>query len=258
MDNLVKSFSTPIIWVLSLMILGLILTRNARKKSGLKTGWYSMFLGTLTLIFFSMTPVSKALVYSLERMYQPPSAEALSNLDFVVVLGGGAAPSGGFRKNSEASGATYSRLFNGVEAFKQSSAKILVLSGLGPYARSESESEAEVMKTLALRLGVGKAKIVTEAKSRNTMQQAIELARLFPPTKYRRIGITTSALHMFRAEKTLRKKFPEGAIVPIPVNYVYSPLRYNVKSFIPSAGAFSNSTNVIHEWIGILWYSIRY
>lgn len=36
---------------------------------------------------------------------------------------------GGLRKDPEASGTTYSRLFNGVKIFKKSNAKFLVLSG---------------------------------------------------------------------------------------------------------------------------------
>jgi len=197
-----------------------------------------------------MPAVEGALIYSLERIYQPPAKDVLSTLDIVVVLGGGAWPSGVFSKYPEASGATYSRLFNGVEIFKQSSAKTLVLSG--------GESEAEVMKTLAIRLAVCEDKILTETKSCNTMQQIIEFTKIFPPAEKMRIGIVTSALHMLRSEKSFRKKFSADAIVPIPVNYTYTPVKYNLESFIPSSETFTGSTYALHEWIGIAWYAIRY
>jgi len=99
----------------------------------------------------------------------------------MVILGGGIYPSGSFRAYPEASGATYSRVYNGVVLFKQSSAKILVFSG-GGLSR-EKECEADVMKSLALNLGVPQEKIVTELNSRNTMEQVSELAKLFPPTQ---------------------------------------------------------------------------
>ena len=72
------------------------------------------------------------------------------------------------------------------------------------------------------------------------------------------IGLVTSALHMLRFEKTFKKQFPNGIIVPIPVNYIYSPEWYYLKHWIPSAKTLLNSNYAIHEWIGIVYYSIRY
>ncbi len=90
------------------------------------------------------------------------------------------------------------------------------------------------------------------------MEHAINLAELLSQTKNRRIGLVTSALHMLRSDSTFTKQFPEDTIVPIPVGHIYSRPRYNLKSLIPSAGALSTSSNALHEWIGIVWYSMRY
>jgi len=103
-----------------------------------------------------------------------------------------------FRDYPKPSDATYSRLLNGVRAFKQSGAKTLILSGGGP--RPNSGSEAEVMRRLAAKLGVPEKNTMTETKSRNTMEHAINLAELLSETKNRRIGLVTSALHMLRVE----------------------------------------------------------
>lgn len=64
---------------------------------------------------------------------------------------------------------------------KHSNAKVLVLSGGG--REQNNESEAEVIKNLAMLLVVPEDKIITELLSRNTKDQAIELAKIFPPTK---------------------------------------------------------------------------
>ncbi|HEC03775.1 MAG TPA: YdcF family protein [Phycisphaerales bacterium] len=144
----------------------------------------------------------------------------------------------------------------GVRVFKRSGAKILVLSGGGsPWG---TETEAVVMKNLACELGVEQGRIVTEQESYNTMEQAVLLAKLLSGKKDRRIGLVTSALHMLRSEKTFRSRFPEDTIVPVPVNYLYKPPRRHVKSIIPSVKALSESTCAVHEWIGLVWYSIRY
>ena len=256
MTVLLKSIATPIVWVLLLMFFCLILTRKSPKKLRYKLGRFSLFLGMCILFLFSIKPVSNLLVYSLECHYQLPSDEILSNLDVVVILGGGMHMSGGFREYPEVKGVTYSRLFNGIRIFKQSGARTLALCG-GNLIPS-TESEAEVMKALALELGIQESKIITETESRNTMENASELAKLLSSTEKRRIGLVTSALHILRSEKTFRKRFPNDTIVPIPVNYIYSPYRHNLRSFVPSADALSTSNYAIHEWIGIIWYFMRY
>ena len=215
-----------------------------------------MVAGTVILFCLSMQPVSNLLVYSLEHKYQTPSEDALSGLDIVVILGGGVKSPNSFRRYAEPSGVTYSRVFNGVRVFKQSSAKLLVLSGSRP--QHDGIKEAYVMKKLTIKLGIPEDKIVVEANSRNTMGHAVELAKLFPPDEKRQIGIVTSALHMFRTQIAFRKKFSEDMLVPLPVNYAFLPRNKSFKNLIPSAGAFSTSSYAIHEWIGTVWYLIRY
>jgi len=254
--GLLKSISTPIVWILAFLIFGLILTEKLRKKPRLNVGRYFLIFAICILYLLSITPVSNLLVYSLECQYQPPSQEVLEEVDIMVVLGGGVMSSGGFRKYPEASGATYSRIFNGVKMFRQSGAKVLVLSGAG--GQRDGWTNADVMKDIAIALGIPENKIIAEGKSRNTMEHAIELAKLFSPEEGMRIGIITSALHMKRAVLAFYEKFPQNSIIPIPVGYIYSPLDWSIDSFIPSAGAFSTSSYAIHEWVGMLWYGVTY
>ena len=229
-----KSISTPIVLILVFLIFGLILTGKLRKKPRLNVGWYFLIFATCILYFLSIKPVSNILVYSLECQYQFPSREILERVDIMVILGGGVMSSGGFRKSPEASGTTYSRVFNGVKIFRQSGAKVLVLSGAG--RQRNDETNADVMKDIAIALGIPENKTITEGKSRNTMEHAIELAKLFPPDEKIRIGIVTSALHMKRAVLAFYEKFPQHSIIPIPVGYIYSPPDLSIDSLIPSDG----------------------
>ena len=73
----------------------------------------------------------------------------------------------GFRRYPEASGVTYSRVFNGVKIFRQSGTKELALSGAG--GQRDGETNADVMKDMAIALGISENKIIIEGKSRNTM-----------------------------------------------------------------------------------------
>ncbi len=256
MIELLKSLATPIVWVLALMALGLALTARLPKKRRYRVGKCLLFLAMCILLLLSTEPVCNLLIYSLECQYGTPSDQVPSDLDMVVILAGGVKPSGGFRKYPEASGLTYARLFNGVRVFKQSDAETLALCG-GRLRRS-TESEAEVMKTLACELGVQERQILTETTSGNTMENAAELAALAPSSRRRRIGLVTSAYHMLRSERVFRKQFPHDTIVPIPVNYLYYPYWRDLRGLIPAADALLRSNYAIHEWIGIVWYSIRY
>jgi len=252
---LVKSLATPIVWVMALLILGLVLTRHLRKERRFRIGWFVMLLGVLLLLSLSLRPIANILVYSLECQYNPASSEILKTLDTIVVLGAGSYPSGGLRTEAELSGTTYSRLYNGVKAFKQSDANLLGLCG-GPIG--DPKSDAEVMKAVAVYMGVPSDNILTETQSNNTMENAVRLAALIPAGEKRCIGLVTSATHMLRAEKVFRNQFPDHTIVPVPTNYMYDKTVWSVKTAIPSVGALEQSTIAIHEWIGILWYSIRY
>lgn len=256
MVGLLKSLSTPIVWILAFLIFGLMLTGKLRKKPRLNVGWYFLILATCILCLLSVTPVSNLLVYSLECQYQFPPREVLEKVDIMVILGGGVEASDGFRRYPEASGTTYFRIFNGVKVFQQSGAKVLVLSGAGE--QRNGETNAEVVKDIAIALGISEDKIITEGKSHNTMEHAIELAKLFPPEERMRIGVVTSALHMPRAVQAFSKKIPPNAVVPIPVGYIYSPLKYSFENLIPHSDAFSTSSYAIHEWVGMLWYGITY
>lgn len=256
MVYLLKLACTPIAWGLSLIVFGLILAKCLRKRSKPKFGWLLVLSGSLILYLFSINPVSRLLTYSLESRYRLPSDEELATLDMVVVLGGGMYASGGLREYPEMAGVSYSRLVSGVDIFKRSGAKTLILSGGSPIR--SAESEAEVMKILAIELGVSEDQIITETESHNTMEQAVNLAELLSATKKKRIGLVTSALHMMRSMRAFESRFPDDAIVPIPVNYLYIPPECDIKSVIPSADELVTSTCAVHEWIGMVWYPIRY
>jgi uncharacterized SAM-binding protein YcdF (DUF218 family) len=250
---MVNSLVMPIVWVLVLLSLGLFLSRWRQRAIRSGAGWYLVLAGTLTLLALSTKPIANLLTYSLECRYTPPASEVLGNLDIVVVLGGGAHSACGLRQEAEPSGPSYSRICNGVRAFQQSSASLLAICGGPP-----EDVEAEVMKTLAVSMGVHADRILTETQSANTMQNAACLARLLPEGKTERIGLVTSATHMLRAERTFKKQFPKDTIIPIPADYTYDPFVWAPNTFIPSAAALEESTVALHEWIGIVWYSLRY
>ena len=245
MIHMMKSISTPTMWILLLLVLSLILNRRPRKKAASKAGWFCVLFATVLLYLLSIEPVVNWLVHPLESGYERPSVEALSNLDVVAVLGGGGYLSGYGPPCYEFTDDGYTRLHTGVCVFRGSHAKTLVFCGV------------KGMKSVALQLGVPESDVLEECGSRNTMENAARLAELLPGKEGRRIGLVTSAVHLSRAEHAFKACFPRDVIVSIPANYLRVS-ESGVKIIIPSAAHFERSTRSLHEWIGILWYAVRY
>lgn len=253
---LVKLLATPMVWVLLLMAAGLIVTRWVRGRKLFKLGWYLLLAGAMILLIFSLDPVANRLVYSLEHRYASPSPEALASIDIIVVLGGGLYPSGLLREHAELAREAYPRLYHGVQYFKDSGADMIAFCG-GPPG-SGVESEAETMRAMALSLGVPGDRIVIEPDSRNTRENAANLARILPAAEGRRIGLVTSAMHMMRSKWIFERMFPYDTIVPMPVYFTYDPACWTPEKITPTVGHLERSTMALHEWIGIAWYAVRY
>ena len=254
--DLLKSLATPVGWVLLLMAAGLILTRFSRSRRLLKVGWCSVLAGALVLLIFSLDPMANLLTYSLERRYQAVSPETLKTLDVIVVLGGGTYPSGGLRREPELSRNAYPRLYRGVEYFRNSSATVIAFCG-GP-SRPGAENEADVMQAMAIAMGVPKERTVVEPHSLNTMTNAAGLAEVLPAGEGRRIGVVTAAAHMMRSKWVFERVFPRDTIVPLPVYFTYDLAPWTTAKITPKVGNLEKSTVALHEWIGILWYAVRY
>jgi len=255
MYDLVKSFATPMIWVLLLMIVALIATRFSRRRRLFKVGWYSLLAAWVLLLALSLDPVANLLVYSLESRHRSPSPEVLGTVDVMGVLGGGLYPAGHLREQDELSEEAYPRFYRGVKYFQGSGADVLAFCGGPP--RGTSVSEAQVMRSMAVSIGVPEDKTVIESTSRNTMENAAKLA-LMLPGEGRRIGLVTSAIHMMRSKWVFEKVFPHDTIVPLPTYFTYDPADWMGARIIPGVGNLERSTAALHEWVGILWYAVRY
>ncbi len=71
----------------------------------------------------------------------------------------------------------------------------------------------------------------------------------------RRVLLVTDAVHMPRAEQIFLRAGLE--VVPAPTAFKKrGPV--TPASYIPNAGALKDSHYALHEWIGLLWYRLRY
>lgn len=97
-----------------------------------------------------------------------------------------------------------------------------------------------------------------EANSRNTAENAARLAELLPA---QRIVLVTHASHMRRAVAVFERA--GFTVVPAPTAYIHGTGSgsidfLDVFSWLPSASALGATRAVLHEWLGLAYYALRY
>lgn len=93
-----------------------------------------------------------------------------------------------------------------------------------------------------------------ESTSRNTAQNALNASRL-PVSK--KIILVTHAEHMPRAQSAFEAFGFE--VTPAPVHFRTADVGHDaVLDWCPSVGALSASRGALHEYLGLVWYRLRY
>ncbi|MGB8633871.1 MAG: YdcF family protein [Rhodanobacteraceae bacterium] len=169
----------------------------------------------------------------------------------VVVLAGGSRSNARPGAFADLNLASMRRLMGGVALWRrQPPGTPLILSGGSGWGRA---AESPMMAALAEQMGVPANMIRTETRSRNTWQNARNLARLSAPIP-RQVWLVTSAMHMKRARYAMRQA--GFRTCPAPVDYRHEPTRWT-SALLPDSEALVKSDAVLHELIGLIWYHLK-
>jgi len=265
-------FLPPGIFMLLLILLFFMSYRTHRR-----TTRTILLLLVLLLYASSIEPVSRLLMTPLERVHPFRTPEsfisdtsAADPAEVIIVLGGGITAGPATTENSlrpaegkpsdnasaEAAPAvrlpspeTLSRLIHGYRIHLSTGLPLLV-SGGSPHAESpgtEGPSEASVMRDYLLSLGVMDKQVRTEETSRNTAENAGNIASL---ETYEKIILVTSAYHMPRSLWLFEQA--GFSVSPAPSNFTNSGENLTIWSFLPSMQGFSTTYRALHEYGGIL------
>ncbi len=95
-----------------------------------------------------------------------------------------------------------------------------------------------------------------ETDSRNTYENAKVSSDILRAEGIQAVYLVTHAWHMPRALEA----FHQAGItaIPRPTGWTDAGPGIAVSDFLPYSGALRNSAYAMHEWIGRLWYRIRY
>jgi uncharacterized SAM-binding protein YcdF (DUF218 family) len=220
-----------------------------RRKIGLPLVAFSLAL----LTGLCLPAVAKRLAGSLETLpILKPDALGQFAPQAIVVIGGGAAKGGEYNGSSTVNERTLVRLRYAAKLAREFKLPVLVSGGAPDTTkRPEAQLMAEV---LAQEFNVP-AKW-QEAASVNTAENAQLSRKLLQPQAIDRIVLVTQAYHLPRAVSEFSKAGFQ--VLPAPTDFISHSSGVTLLDFIPSASGLTGSFLVLHEYLGLLWYRIRY
>lgn len=198
----------------------------------------------------SIDPIAFAIVRPLETAYPPLGAVSLDATAIVVLGGGYVEDSPEYGNRTILSPETLQRALYGAEIAKVSHLPIVWTSG-NPQHPDSQESDAETTRRLWIELGVDPGRIRVESRSKDTSENA---RFTVPIVGSGPVILVTSAWHMPRAMLA----FAHAGIraTAAPTAYHWRSRAFTFYDLLPSAEALRVSSEAIHEYVGLAWYSI--
>ena len=194
-------------------------------------------------------------------------AKEMPHADAIVILSAGRTSAPGIHKISEWTDPD--RFFGGLELFRAKKASLIIFTGGWSPLDPAAKLEGVVLQEFAVDMGVPRKSILVTGAAKDTAEEAhlvnkllktrvINLKHIYeiPNQRQPKILLVTSAFHMKRAKYLFEQK--DFEVVEYPVDFKSSSNgTLTVLSFIPSAGALSQSEFALRELYGRAYYSIK-
>lgn len=209
-----------------------------------------LMIPALLLWVLSSSITAEALLASLERDQTIPGRPAG---DVIVLLGGGLYDGVPDLSGSGApSEHMLARTVTAVRLQRRLGVPILVSGGTVFANRAP---EAPVVRRFLIDLGVPPDRILTEEKSRDTMENARFSRQILNANGFRKPLLVTSAFHMRRSVEAFRRAGLE--VTPVASSFHTVAGRAPVwADWFPDAGALETSSTVLREYLGLLYYTL--
>ncbi len=193
---------------------------------------------------FSISPLSNALLNELEsNFYIPKKPEG----DVVILLSYGT-----YENVPDLSGTgtpepgMYGRLVTAIRIQKMLNVPIIASGTGGP-----------IIKRFLIDLGIPSKMIITEEKSRDTIGNAGQTKEICKKYGFQQPLLVTSAYHMKRAILSFKKINMD--VTPIPADFKTSKnMKYRWENYLPNVSNLEITSLAMHEYLGLLFYSIAY
>jgi uncharacterized SAM-binding protein YcdF (DUF218 family) len=207
----------------------------------------SLLVGSVVLLWIaSIAPFSDQLCELIERQYPPIEVANATAADAILVLGGGIGAALPPR--------ILPNLVTG--ASRPWYASRLLRAGKAPLVIAVGGGDSAATVKFLVELGVARASILQESRSRNTVENALYVKPILEAHGIRRSLLVTSALHMPRAVAIFRAVGID--VIPASADVeVVSGRKYVWSDFLPNAEALFRTSRIVHEVFGSLGFRVQ-
>jgi uncharacterized SAM-binding protein YcdF (DUF218 family) len=245
LSKLLDVFLSPYTW--ALVLLASAVPWRVRDRSPRQTRRRRWFggLGLGLLLVASFPPVGNGLLWRLEHGATSTYDESVT-YDAVILLGGLVDDRAMKTSRQISYNDNVERLIVTHRLVREGKARVVIVSGVTP--------EAEVLAAQLEDWGIAKDRIVLEARSRNTRENAVYTQEIARARGFERVLVVTSAFHMPRAAECFAAI--DMKVDTLSVDYRASP-SVPVGEWIPRAGSLALTTMVLREMAGRFIYRVQ-
>jgi len=235
--------------IILLLVAALVLYRRRARAAARLAG-----VATLLLYALSVGPMSGWLMAPLERSdVLSDSNPRLADRQAIVVLGGGRRSHAPEYDGETVSALSLERLRYGAHLHRRLNLPLAVTGGV---VSGDGQPEAQLMaRTLREDFAVPVRWV--ETRSRNTRENAVFTHALLAGEGVVRIVLISHAAHLPRAERMFRDQGFDVLLAPTAF-YTGASGETDFLDWIPSTGALWQSWFALHEYLGRVWYWLRY
>jgi uncharacterized SAM-binding protein YcdF (DUF218 family) len=244
-----KFLVNPFLWYLLLQFAGLLALQ--RRTTGRSRTLLRMLLLLTPLLAVVSTPLTSRVLET--TLLVPPTASSADVPAFIFVLGGGYHP-GVIPDEDILVAESQRRVLHGLTLSRRYPNARMVFSGAAYEYKGIRKADrlVQLMAEAAQIRGVPASAVLLESRSGNTREHPVEALTLPGVTSTTPIALVTSGWHMRRAQREFCRYFKQ--VQPYPVLEVQRPVGW--QDFIPDADTLDANTNLLREWVGMLWYAI--
>ena len=244
LHKLLPLIVSPLGFILCSLVLGVLLKRV----------WFHL-IAILVLLISSLPLTAQIIWADLRADYPYQSVNSLPNSDVVAVLSGYMDWINASDGQQVPTWGKPNRFFAGVDIIKAGKANAIIFTQ-ERFPWADIPSGGGVSKNKAVELGVPDSQVHLSGYVSNTEDEAKAIKQLIEDKGYETVILVTSSFHMPRAKAIF---LAHGiSVVPYATDNGSQNLTLNAFSFIPSAGAFSRTSSGIREYIGRLYYWLKY